>query len=418
MSPPSRGKGGGMKRKRESEGDVKKRAKRSSKKDQNCSKKYLPMRRNSRALNSQDRADTERREKTGEKRKLEDEEMLTKKKKKLDEYREALPSTSINPRGLSQFKIHQELARGGFGIVYLASTIEKKTMVAIKAIAKRKQNASLLTEKSVLLRSSGKPYLCQVYSGFQNDIYGFLAMEYLPGGDLEEVLAVEGALDVKTTVLCTAEILCGIQHLHKLGVIHRDIKAENILIDRRGHIRICDFGVAAENVFGIDMISGFCGTQTYMAPEILNKDYYDSAVDWWAFGVLLHHLMTNSFPFEEVESAEEFREIVMSKEPTFPKNMTKEAKDIVAKILCKEKRRRLRWGVKIKQHPFYNDVSWEKVENQTIEPPFLHRLKSNIEVFSSPSLVLSSQQAPKGHTRPEVCKSISNFSFDLSEYSI
>ncbi|XP_071969747.1 protein kinase C delta type-like [Engystomops pustulosus] len=416
MSPPSGGKGGDTKRKRESEGEDKRPKKRSIK-HQNCSQKGqdFSKRRNSRALCSHGRADTEPPKKTGEKRKLEDGEELAKKKIKPDENTATMPFTSkAPPRGLSHFNIHQELARGGFGIVYLASTIEKKTMVAIKAIAKRKQNASLLTEKSVLLRSSGKPYLCQVYSGFQNDIYGFLAMEYLPGGDLEEVLEDEGPLDVKTTVLCTAEILCGIQHLHKLGVIHRDIKAENVLIDRRGHIRICDFGLAAENDFGTDMISGFCGTRAYMAPEILNKENYDSAVDWWAFGVLLHHLMTNSFPFKVVESREQFKEIVMKNEPTFPNNMTKEAKDIVAKILCKEKCRRLRWGVDMQQHPFYDDINWEKVENQTIEPPLLYVLESNIKIFQSSPMVLPSQQIPEGQTRP---KTISNFSFDLSECS-
>ncbi|XP_075694678.1 protein kinase C delta type-like [Rhinoderma darwinii] len=371
-------------------------------------------------LSGKGRVYAERPARTGGKRKIEsvekEEEEERKNKKKCEENEPAELPSVIVPLGLSHFRFHQELGRGAFGTVLLASLKSKNTTVAVKAIANTKV-AAVLREQRVLRRTSGNPYLCHAYAGFQTQTHCFFVMEHLTGGDLEQMLEATGPLDLRTTTICTAEIICGIQYLHQLGVIHNDLKTNNIIIDRQGHVRICDFGMAAENIFGDQTTTGWGGTIYYMAPEMLRRDPYGLAVDWWAFGVILYRLFTNKYPFSGVKTKTEYVLKVQSDEPTYPKQLTKEAKDILQRFFCKDWQQRLGWHGNVRQHPFYRGINWEKIENKTAEPPFLPRLGQNNYSALSQPLSLSFLNTPERNNSPPDANPIQDFSFVDPEWS-
>ncbi|XP_071967748.1 protein kinase C theta type-like [Engystomops pustulosus] len=312
---------------------------------------------------------------------------------------------------VSRFIFHRELGHGCFGCVYLASVKNKNTTMAIKVMAKN-QVDNMLQESRVLRRTSGKPYLCSAFAAFQTRSYAFLVMQYLPGGSLEEVLEARGPLDVNTAALCTAQVICGLQHLHQIGVIHRDLKTENILIDRQGHSRICDFGYAAENVFGAMTIFGLAGAPYYNPPEMLTGNAYGLSADWWAFGVLLYRLLTNNFPFTGGNNLLQYRQVVLEKEPTYPDHLSDEAKDILPKLLCRDRHRRLGWHGDIRQHPFYSGIDWVKVEDKTISPPFPPALDQNNISPTSQPLDLSFLQDEEDEDCQSNADHIPDFSFE------
>ncbi|XP_040278393.1 protein kinase C delta type-like [Bufo bufo] len=122
-------------------------------------------------------------------------------------------------------------------------------------------------------------------------------MEFLSGGDLSVLMRANALFTIPVTRFMAAEIICGLQFLHTRGIIHRDIKPANILMNSAGHLKIADFGLAVMNIFGDKKISEYAGTLRYMAPEILLRKPYNTAVDWFSAGVMIYEMATGKYPF-------------------------------------------------------------------------------------------------------------------------
>uniref|UniRef100_A0A8C3I4N8 Protein kinase C theta n=1 Tax=Chrysemys picta bellii TaxID=8478 RepID=A0A8C3I4N8_CHRPI len=172
-----------------------------------------------------------------------------------------------------------------------------------------------------------------------------------------------------------AEIICGLQFLHSKGIIYRDLKLDNVLLDKDGHIKIADFGMCKENMFEDAKTSTFCGTPDYIAPEILLGQKYNTAVDWWSFGVLLYEMLIGQSPFHGQDEEELFQSIRMDN-PFYPRWLNKDAKDILVKLFVREPERRLGAKGNIRQHAFFQEINWEVLEERAMEPPFKPRVKS------------------------------------------
>ena len=152
----------------------------------------------------------------------------------------------------------------------------------------------LLARERRILASINFPFIVGYESHFQTRSELCLVMEYVEGADLYQLLNLKGRFNQEAVRFYLGEILLSLEYLHRLGLIYRDLKLENILIDKTGHVKIVDFGFARLLAKG-EECKTFCGTVQYLAPEILQGKRYNKAVDWWAFGILafevsqLHH---------------------------------------------------------------------------------------------------------------------------------
>jgi len=168
----------------------------------------------------------------------------------------------------------------------------------------------------------------------------------------------------------TAEICLAIAHLHSCGIIYRDLKPENLLIDSAGHIKVTDFGLSKEGIKDNARTRTFCGTPEYLAPEVLEAREYTKAVDWWSVGTLIFEMLTGLPPFY-CEDVQKMYSLKMKADLTIPEFIEPEAADIIRKFLDKNPETRLTDIESIKKHVWFKDINWGKLYRKEIEPPYL-----------------------------------------------
>lgn len=281
---------------------------------------------------------------------------------------------------IENFKLHKMLGKGSFGKVFLAELTSTQQYFAVKALKKDvvlmdDDVECTMVERRVLTLAWEHPFLTHLFCTFQTKENLFFVMEYLNGGDL--MFHIQGChkFDVPTSTFYAAEIICGLQFLHSKGVVYRDLKLDNVLLDSEGHIKIADFGMCKENMQEDSRTSTFCGTPDYIAPEILLGQKYGSSVDWWSFGVLLYEMLIGQSPFHGHDEEQLFQSI-RTDDPCYPRWLRKEAQDILVQLFVREPEQRL--GVKgnIRQHPFFKSIEWNALEKRQVVPPFKPNVKS------------------------------------------
>ncbi|XP_007441694.1 protein kinase C delta type [Python bivittatus] len=281
---------------------------------------------------------------------------------------------------IDSFIFHKVLGKGSFGKVLLAELKGKNEFFAVKALKKDvvlidDDVECTMVEKRVLALAWENPFLTHLYCTFQTKDHLFFVMEFLNGGDLMFHIQDKGRFDLFRATFYGAEILCGLQFLHSKGIIYRDLKLDNVMLDKEGHIKIADFGMCKENVFGENKATTFCGTPDYIAPEILQGLKYTFSVDWWSFGVLLYEMLIGQSPFHGDDEDELFESIRVDT-PHYPRWITKESKDILEKLFERDPTKRLGITGNIRDHPFFKAVNWATLEKREMEPPFKPKVKS------------------------------------------
>ncbi|CAJ0955914.1 unnamed protein product [Ranitomeya imitator] len=196
-------------------------------------------------------------------------------------------------------------------------------------------------------------------------------MEYLSGGSLETLIETYGTLNIDHVRFYTAEIVCGLQFLHGHNIVHRDIKPDNIMLDADGHIRIIDLGLAQDGVTSSNNISGMTGTFHFMAPEVLRKRGYGTAVDWWSLGIVVSEMATGHSPFYTGSVSKMGYRAITKEEPEIPSWLDADMQDLIKKLLCKKPHKRLGVSGNIREHPFFTTIGWEDLEERRAQPPFI-----------------------------------------------
>jgi len=284
------------------------------------------------------------------------------------------------------FEFLKVLGKGTFGKVILCREKSSNHLYAIKilkkeVIIKKDEVEHTMTENRVL-QSTRHPFLIGLKYSFTTQDRLCFVMEYVNGGELFFHLSRDRQFSEDRTKFYGAEIICAIEYLHKRGIIYRDLKLENLLLDKDGHIKIADFGLCKEDIQWGKTTKTFCGTPEYLAPEVLEDNDYGRAVDWWGVGVVMYEMMVGRLPFYNRDHDILF-ELILMEEVRFPRTISDEAKDLLGGLLVKEPLRRLGGGpedaIAVKTHPFFNSINWSDLEKKRITPPFKPQVVSETD---------------------------------------
>ncbi|XP_036061529.1 protein kinase C eta type [Onychomys torridus] len=291
--------------------------------------------------------------------------------------------------GIDNFEFIRVLGKGSFGKVMLARIKETGDLYAVKVLKKDvilqdDDVECTMTEKRILSLARNHPFLTQLFCCFQTPDRLFFVMEFVNGGDLMFHIQKSRRFDEARARFYAAEIISALMFLHEKGIIYRDLKLDNVLLDHEGHCKLADFGMCKEGICNGVTTATFCGTPDYIAPEILQEMLYGPAVDWWAMGVLLYEMLCGHAPFE-AENEDDLFEAILNDEVVYPTWLHEDATGILKSFMTKNPTMRLgslaQGGEhEILRHPFFKEIDWARLNHRQLEPPFRPRIKSREDV--------------------------------------
>lgn len=308
---------------------------------------------------------------------------------------------------LSDFRIVKHVGKGASGRVYEIEDKLTAERLALKVIEKSTVLESkdtyrhAMDERLVLQMIRHHPYILNMHYAFQNSKRLFIVTEFCEGGDMFEFMNRRVApLDEVTARFVSAQVLLALSHLHSLGIVYRDLKLENILIDSDGNIRLADFGltkILRQNDGKLSRTTTFCGTREYVAPEMLRGDPYDTALDFWTFGILLYEMLSGRTPFYSSDHSEIYKRIEKSN-ICYPRSLSPQVRNLISKLLVREPEKRLgasKGGIAIlKHHPWFSSIDWDKLmDRHAIISP----LKKSIEYLRKQTDRMSALITMSGH---------------------
>ena len=264
------------------------------------------------------------------------------------------------------------------GVLYAMKVMKKEVVIAKEQMEYTKQERDILT-------SITHPYVVKLRFSFQTATKLYLVLDFINGGHLFYWMYREGMFDVGLTRFYIAEIVCGIGHLHSLNIMHRDLKPENILIDREGHVRITDFGLAKKFSSDGEKANSLVGSIDYMAPEILKDKGHGKEADWWSVGVLLYEMLIGQLPFRGKNKAA-IQKAITSQKIKMPAFVETDAAKLIQNLTMKDPNLRLGSDVnlkdstskngteEVKKHKFFSKINWAKLEKREVPAPFVPKI--------------------------------------------
>ncbi len=272
------------------------------------------------------------------------------------------------------------LGKGTFGTVLLVKQQRTGRLFAQKQFKKasltvhKRLVEQTKTERSILESVNRHPFVVKLFYAFQDHEKLYLILEYAQGGELFTHLAQERMFSEEVASFYMAEMVLALEHLHRnLGVIYRDLKPENCLLDAEGHLLLTDFGLSKVAVDENDKCNSMLGTVEYMAPEVILGQKYGMAVDWWSLGALGFDLLTGSPPFQGQNHAK-IQEKIVKQKLVMPYFLGPDAKDLLTRLLRKEPAKRLGANMPkdlntIKKHRFFRKIDWKALAKRELEAP-------------------------------------------------
>ncbi|KAJ2895288.1 putative camp-dependent protein kinase catalytic subunit protein [Zalerion maritima] len=297
---------------------------------------------------------------------------------------------------LSDFRRVRTLGTGTFARVCLVRPVnDPEKVYALKILRKTeviklKQISHVQHERQILesVTSTHHPFITNLVGSFSDASCLYLLLEYVPGGELFSYLRKYRRFDEPSARFYVAEIVLVLEHLHEGqgGVAYRDLKPENLLLDREGHVKLVDFGFAKRlgregaGEEGPRETYTLCGTPEYLAPEVIQNKGHTTAVDWWALGILLYEFITGYPPFWHQNPLEIYKQIV-EKPVAFPPNvaMSDEARDLIRSLCTVDRSKRLGnisgGARRVKEHAFFRGLDWNRVYERRANGPILPNVR-------------------------------------------
>ncbi|KAK3580700.1 hypothetical protein CHS0354_005703 [Potamilus streckersoni] len=286
---------------------------------------------------------------------------------------------------LGDLNIVATLGVGGFGRVELVQinndSIRTFALKILKKhhIVETRQQEHIMNEKKIMSESRSD-FIVRLYRTFKDRKYLYMLLESCLGGELWTVLRDKGSFDDATTRFYTACVVEAFAYLHSKGIVYRDLKPENLLLDSSGYVKLVDFGFAKKVGLGRKTWT-FCGTPEYVAPEIILNKGHDISADLWSLGILMFELLTGSPPFSGPDPMKTYNIILKGIDVVdFPRKITKTAQNLIKKLCRDNPTERLgfgRGGIReIQKHKWFEGFNWEGLRKKTLKPPIVPTIKS------------------------------------------
>ncbi|KAF1985427.1 Pkinase-domain-containing protein [Aulographum hederae CBS 113979] len=287
---------------------------------------------------------------------------------------------------LQDFELIKTLGTGTFARVWLARLLSKQgdsnKVYALKIlrkvdVIKLKQVEHVRNERKVLAAVAGHPFITTMVASFQDNDTLYMLLDYCPGGEVFSYLRRARRFNEATSQFYAAEIALILEFLHeKEGVAYRDLKPENILIDAEGHLKLVDFGFA-KKVHNHETYT-LCGTPEYLAPEVIRNTGHGTAVDWWAFGILIYEFLVGQPPFWDQNPMKIYEQIVDGN-VRYPSAMSPDARDLIGKLCAVDTSKRLgnmNGGAQaVKDHPWFRNIDWDELYYRKRPGPIVPHLR-------------------------------------------
>ncbi|CAA7267385.1 unnamed protein product [Cyclocybe aegerita] len=282
---------------------------------------------------------------------------------------------------LFHFLLLRCVGKGAFGKVRVVQHKQTRELYALKYINKAKcvkmKAVPNVIQERRLLEEIDHPFIVNLRYAFQDDENCFFVLDLMLGGDLRFHLERLGSLPEETVRFYMAQLSSALSFLHEMGIMHRDLKPDNILLDERGNAHITDFNIAVH--FGERKLTGVAGSMAYMAPEILQKRGYTYCIDWWSLGVCAYELIFGRRPFRGRSNSDLTYSI--SRDPVkWPddaeKKCSRNGMQVVKGLLERDPSKR--FGCKpngegfqeLRRHPWFKPIDWDTLESKEQTPPF------------------------------------------------
>ncbi|KRX67927.1 Rho-associated protein kinase 1 [Trichinella sp. T9] len=281
----------------------------------------------------------------------------------------------------SHFTLIKVIGRGAFGEVQLVRHKRTNKVYAMKLLNKfemiKRADSAFFWEERDIMAYADPMWIVKLHYAFQDLKYLYMVMEYMPGGDLVNLMANYDVPE-KWAKFYTAEVVLGLDAIHSMGYIHRDVKPDNMLISASGHVKLADFGTCVKmDSDGLVRCSTAVGTPDYISPEVLrsqgSEGVYGRECDWWSVGVFIYEMLVGETPFYATSLVATYSKIMNHQSTlTFPDDVSisDAAKDIICKFLSNRNVRLGRQGVaEIKSHTFFVNDEWDWNTIQNTRPP-------------------------------------------------
>ena len=296
--------------------------------------------------------------------------------------------------GFNSFTIEDCLGEGSFGKVFKVRMKSNGEIYAMKVLNKKylmknNQLKYAITECNVLKQVTS-PFILTLYYSFQTPENLYMIIDYCPGGDLNFHI-IQNLFEENEARFYIAELILGIEHLHKLNILYRDLKPENILISQDNHIKLADFGLAKEGVSDLQNTKSFVGSPAYLSPEMLSRKGVGKSADLYGIGAVLYEMMCGTPPFYSNNINILFKNISQNK-LMLHEYFSDELKDLLSQLLCRDPYKRI--GVldknELKNHEWFKEIDWDKLAKKKINPPLdLVEIKNQLDNKMEPGLKIN-----------------------------
>ncbi|KAF4968221.1 hypothetical protein FSARC_4312 [Fusarium sarcochroum] len=282
---------------------------------------------------------------------------------------------------LGDFDILRTLGTGSFGRVHLVQSKHNQRFYAVKVLKKaqvvKMKQVEHTNDERRMLADVKHPFLITLWGTFQDSKNLYMVMDFVEGGELFSLLRKSGRFPNPVAKFYAAEVTLALEYLHSKNIIYRDLKPENLLLDRHGHLKITDFGFAKRVP---DKTWTLCGTPDYLAPEVVSNKGYNKSVDWWSLGILIYEMLCGYTPFWDSGSPMKIYENILKGKVKYPAYVNADAQNLLERLITADLTKRLGnlYGGPgdVKNHPWFAEVTWDRLARKDIDAPYTPPVKA------------------------------------------